>query len=137
MVTLRTDLRQWLIYDDDAAYATADALDALAYRFTGAALSQHEDIELRAVGNFMLKVAEVREKRLSGEDATKIELAAITHIAAILQYMVGGPKPEEALSEVQAVVFAIDSKVNASGTRSTSAMAGLVRGDERGESDGG
>ena len=68
MVTLRTDLRQWLIYDDESAYATADALDALAYRFTGAALSQHEDIELRAVGSFMLKVAEVREKQLSGED---------------------------------------------------------------------
>lgn len=136
MVTLRTDLRQWLIHDDEAAFATADALDTLAYRIAGSVLAHHEDIELRGVGNFMLRVADVRERRMLGElegiETTELEQAAIRHIGAVLLYLAGGERPVEALDELHAVVFSIDSQVQSGGTLVPSPLAGLVRGDADG-----
>jgi len=133
--SLRTDLRQWLIYDDEAAYATADAIDTLAYRLAGSMLARHQDIEMRAIGNYLLRVADARERRMLGEmeghESTEIEQAAIHHVGVILKWLgEGGDRPEESLDELHAVVFAIDSKVQSAGATGPSPMAGLVRGDD-------
>ena len=133
--SLRTDLRQWLIHDDEAAFATADAIDTLAYRLAGSMLAQHAEIEMRAIGNYLLRVADVRERRMLGElkdhDSTELEQAAIHHVGAVLRWIVeGGERPEQAFDELHAVVFVIDSKVQSAGATGPSVMAGLVRGDD-------
>ena len=63
---LRTDFRQWLIYDEPSVRAALRVVETLAMMLAGPKLIQPEDEEVRAIGNIMVKFAETHMRAATG-----------------------------------------------------------------------
>lgn len=116
---MRTDETQWLIHDEPSVTAAVRAVETVALRVAAGTLTRSRHITLRAVGNVMLKIADLR-KGYSGH-----------HYAdAIMKTLMVGPNEyEDALDEVHAAVFWLDSQLNKMGTSGNHWSQRLARGD--------
>lgn len=127
-MSLRKDLRSWLIYDDDSIGAVFRALETAALAGLGHRLVSHEAIEVRAVGNVMKRIAATRIKTARREGGVRYE--AMEKMAKVMAYAFGQAPPDvEALDEIHATVFRIDQKLNQSGSVGPGVHREGVRGD--------
>ena len=130
-MTLRTDERSWLIYDEESIGAVVRMMEAYSMSVTGQKLRRHPDIKIRAIGNMMVRLGETR-----GSEVLKlggIPAQAAEHFALLGAHLAGIPhneiKCQKALSELHAVVFHLDSRAKGIGTRGPGTLRQLVRGD--------
>ncbi len=127
-MSLRTDIRSWLIYDEDSIGAVFRALETAALAGMGHRLASHEAIEVRAVGNVMKRIAATRIKTAKREGGVRWE--AMEKMTKLMMYAFGQAPPNaEALDELHATVFRIDQKLNASGSVGPGSHRADVRGD--------
>lgn len=130
MSTLRTNERQWLIDTEDPVVAAMEAMEVMALTITGKLLAENGHVEIRAIGNVMMRWADARQRVLDGEDATDAEQAAIESATEILDWMGGqGECPEGALDQFHAVAFTFDSKLQAAGISGPGWYRELARGE--------
>jgi len=130
MSTLRTDSRQWLIYQEDNVVAGMSAVEVIALTVTGTLLANRPEVEMRAIGNIMTRWADARQRTMTDEEASDLEQAAIADATDILDWMGGqGDEPDAALSELHAVAFAFDQKLQAAGITGEGWYRTLARGE--------
>ena len=130
MSTLRTDPRQWLIYQEDNVTAGMEAIEIMALTVTGTLLANRPEVEMRAIGNIMMRWADARQRTMSGEEASDLKQAAVSHATDILDWMGGqGDTPDDALSELHAVAFAFDSQLQGAGIDGEGWYRVLARGE--------
>lgn len=130
-VTLRTDERSWLIYDDESIGAVVRMLEAYALSVTGQKMMRHPEIEIRAVGNMMLRLGETRGAECLQEGGAKG--VAAQHMALLGAHLAGIVHNEiqcrKALTELHAVVFRLDQKARTTGTKGPGSFRRALRGD--------
>lgn len=128
---LRKDERQWLIYQEEAVVPAIRALEVLALLVAGPVLARHPLIEMRALGNMMLRLGTVREEWMLGLTSKPVsdeEVAAGRHIATILGEMSGVTNADDARDELHAAVFWLDSFLRQSGIKGDGWTKDLARG---------
>lgn len=133
---LRTDERGWLITATTTLRATVRALESLAMAYTGAHLSRHPDIRIRAVGSLLSRLSEARMRWGKGLVATDPEFApteaeqrAYTVLEKLISYL-GDPTvdAEATLEEFWAACVRIDQELKRSGVAGPSPFQELARG---------
>lgn len=131
---LRTDFRQWLIYDEPSCRAALRVTETLAMMIAGPVLAAKDDVELRAMGNVMLKFAEAHMKACTGQikdyEPEPAERAAMEDLLMVIPYLGGETrKPNQALDELHGALFHLDSRLNGMGVSGGGVFREMVRGD--------
>ncbi len=127
-MSLRVDIRSWLIYDEESVGAVFRALETAALAGMGHRLASHEAIEVRAVGNVMKRIAATRIRTAKKEGGVRWE--AMEKMTKLMMYAFGQAPPNaEALDELHATVFRIDQRLNSSGSVGPGVHREGVRGD--------
>lgn len=130
---LRSDARQWLIYDDETLGALMRGLEAYALHICGGPLTRHRHIAVRGIGNLMRKVASHRIAEMRANDGA--QAVVIAHLERIFTWVAVGqegrlaPAPTEALDEIYAAVFRLDSRAQSAGVSGPGVHRQAVRGD--------
>jgi hypothetical protein len=132
--SLRTDFRQWLIYDEPTTGAVVRALEVMALGMAGRTLSRHRTQSVRALGTIMMRLADARTKVMLGtvknwETNDEAE-QAIKAVMTTGEWIGSGSDiaPIE-LDELHATVFHLDHRLNTAGVTGKSWVSGLGRGD--------
>lgn len=133
-MTLRKDLRQWLIYDEESVTSTVRAVEALAMIVAGPILARHPTVEIRAVGTAMERIGQTRLAALSGKygDVPDEDRQAAAHLANLLGWLDTGidtPAAAQARDELHAALFWLDSRLRDAGARGPGWYRQLVRGE--------
>lgn len=130
-MSLRTDERSWLIYDDESIGAMTRGLESYALSVTGQKLARHPDQKIRAVGNMMVRLGEQRgHEMMKNGGAQEVALEWFLFLGAHLAGMNHDEiKCQEALDELHAVCFRLDARLQSAGT----VGPGLVRMAGRGD----
>ena len=130
-MSLRTDERSWLIYDEESIGAVTRGLEAYAMSVTGQKLARHPDKRIRAIGNMMIRLGEQRGHEMLKNDGSQRE--AIEAFALMGSHLAGVPHDEVkcavALNELHATVFRLDQKGQIAGTRGPGTVRKALRGD--------
>lgn len=130
-MSLRTDEKSWLIYDDESAVAVIRMLETYAMGVTGQKLARHPDQKIRAIGTMMVRLSETRGMLALQEGGAKAE--AVEALVLLGSHLAGRPHDEvkcaKALDELHAVVFHVDSRAAGMGTKGPGVLRRLVRGD--------
>ncbi len=133
-MTLRTDERQWLIYDDDSLGAIIRGLEAWALMVLGTRLRDSGPDRIRAlngIGAFCQKVANQRLVEMKRNGGAQ-EVAA-DWILLVSKWAAGKtpltPDVARALDEIHSVSTRIDSRVNGAGVSGPVVHRVAVRGD--------
>lgn len=114
MTTLRTDERQWLIYQEESVVPAVRALEVFAMLFAGPILAKHPERSMRALGNMMMRLGAAREESMlmSAEYET-----AGRHIAVILGELAGVANADRERDELHAALFWLDSTLKKAGIK--------------------
>lgn len=117
---LRTDERQWLIYDEPAVVAASRALELICLTVAGQWLAEHEDISLRGLGNLALKIADTRTRYgfgfMKNSTPTDEEQAATAHALEIIGYLAGDrDRPVVAEDELHAAAVWLNTRLKEAG----------------------
>lgn len=130
---LRSDFRQWLIYDDESTGAVMRGLEAFAMHIVGGSLQQNQNIALRGIGTLMKRTATTRMAEMkSNGGAQEVVASHLTDIFTWLSRTSKGihtPPPEDQIDEIYAVAFRLDSRIRAAGTAGPGAHRAAARGD--------
>lgn len=130
---LRTDERQWLIYDDEALGAVMRGLEAFALHAAGGPLTRHPHQAIRAIGYFMQRVSSARVEEMRRNDGA--QRVVVEHLEQIFQWLgrqqrgLLTPDPTQALDELYAAVFRLDSRAQSAGVVGPGVHRVAVRGD--------
>ncbi len=130
---LRTDERQWLIYDDESLGATMRGLEAIALSVCGGALARHRVQQVRAIGHFMRRVADTRFAEMERNDGAQQVVAR--HLRTIFRWLeldqrgLATPPPTAALDEIHAATFRLDSRAQSAGVVGPGVHRVAARGD--------
>lgn len=123
---------QWIIYQERPVTAAVRGMELLMMFLGGKALLNHERIELRALGNASMKIADARLRfmlgLMSNSQPTDEEQEVAAHVVRILDYLSGGEAPDNALDEMWASVLWLDSRCQAAGVDGVGWFRELVRG---------
>jgi len=110
--------------------AGIEAIEVIALTVTGNLLGNNEHVEMRAIGNVMLRWADARQRTLDSEDATDAEHVAIEFGSEILDWMGGqGERPAIALEQLHAIAFSFDSTLQSAGITGPGWYQKLARGE--------
>ena len=125
---LRSDFRQWLIYDDESLGAVARALEVAALAMAGQTLLRRPEGPIRLLGRFMVRVASARtEEMLRSDGAQRV---AIEHTSKVFNWLAGkAPFPADELDELHAAAFRLDARAQAAGVRGPGTIREAIRGD--------
>ena len=131
MSELRQDQRQWLIYQEEPVTAGIEAIEVIALTVAGSMLASDENVEMRAMGNIMMRWADARQRKLDGQEANDSEHAAISMAVEVLDWMgeEDAEKPESALEQFHAVAFQFDSTLQGAGINGDGWYSVLARGE--------
>lgn len=128
---LRTDERQWLIYDDESLGAVMRGLEAWSLAVAGNLLKADQTDELRGMGNFMDRVAGARLSEMKANGGAQEVVA--DWMLLISKYAAGKtpltPDIQRALDELHAAVYRLDSRANGAGLTGPGVHRLAVRGD--------
>ena len=131
---LRTDERQWLIYDDEVVGAVVRGLEALALHVAGGPLARHSHIGVRAIGSFMRRISERRFLEMERNDGAQRIVAQ--HLRRIFEWIgseqpgrVALPPPTDALDEIYGAITYADSRAVSAGVVGPGVHRVAVRGD--------
>lgn len=131
MSGLRTDERQWLIYDDEVLGAVARGVEAWALAIAANLLRPNSEEGLRGVGHFMGRVADARlteMKRNGGaQEVTADWILLVSAWAA--GKIPWTPDVARALDELHAAVYRLDSRGQGTGTTGPGVHRAAIRGD--------
>jgi len=129
---LRSDPRQWLIYDEETQGAMMRGLEIMALQMVGQTLKRNPEAKVRAIGHVMLNVADARLRDAAREPGS-IRDTVIKHLARIMGWLSRrGPIDVDtavALDEVHAVLYQLDHRFRSAGIRGGGRLRDLVRGD--------
>lgn len=129
---LRTDERQWLIYDDEVLGAVMRGMEAMALHLAGGPLTKHPSQPVRAIGHFMQRVAAARLAEMGKNDGA--QAVTVHHLRTVFQWLgyqqrgLALPEPPE-LDELYASVFRLDSRAQSAGVVGPGVHRTAVRGD--------
>lgn len=133
MSGLRTDERQWLIYDEEVLGAVMRGLEAFALHLAGGPLTRHRVGAVRAIGHFMRKVSDARLREM--EKNGSAQEVVVEHIRRIFIWLgqeqnsgLALPEPE-GLDEIHAAVVRLDSRAKSAGVVGPGVHRLAVRGD--------
>lgn len=131
---LRSDSRQWLIYDDEALGALMRGVEAYALHICGGPLQKHRHIAVRMIGTLMRRVASHRIAEMKQNDGA--QRVVISHLERIFTWLgseqpgkVARPEPTEALDEIYAAAYRLDSRARSAGVQGPGVHRVAVRGD--------
>lgn len=131
---LRTDERQWLIYDDETLGAVMRGLEAIALSIVGRSLQRNRVEAVRAIGHFMGRVADARFAEMERNDGA--QQVAARHLRTIFGWLsrqqatgLDLPAPQAELDQVYASVFRLDSRAQSAGVVGPGVHRQAVRGD--------
>lgn len=131
---LRSDSRQWLIYDDESLGALIRGLEAYALHVCAGPMVRHRNIAVRGVGTLMQRVANTRidEMRKAGG----AQQVVVGHLEKIFRWLASEqagrihlPEPVDELDEIYAAAFRLDSRARTAGFRGPGVHREAVRGD--------
>lgn len=129
---LRTDERQWLIYQEPSVVSAVRAVELVCMLLVGPGLAAHPEIEMRALGNAVERIADARLRYMLGlikkSQPSDEERVAGRHAATIYAWLNGGSKPEQASDELWAAVYYLDSYVKGAGIEGAGWQRELVKG---------
>lgn len=133
-MTLRTDPRQWLIYERGPVEATVRALETMALGIVGRTLAKHSSLPVRGIGNLMMRLAESRVRcslgLVPGVETTDDRATATRWAIAVSNFALGdGPEPVQELDELHAAVVHLDSRLQSAGLTGPGWIRDLGRGD--------
>ena len=130
-MSLRTDERSWLIYDDESLGAFARVLEMYSLSVTGQKLARHPDQRIRAIGTLMVRIGETRGVEMIRNDGA--QRVAVEHMVLFGAFLAGLPhdesKLDEALNELHSLAFRLDSRANSAGIAGPGVHRLAVRGD--------
>lgn len=130
-MSLRTDERSWIIFDEESIGAVVRMMEAYALSVTGQKLRRHQDQQVRAMGEMMVRMGEHRGWEAVNAGGLREEAAQ--HFALLGAHVSGLQHDEtrckKALDELHAVVFRLDQKMKVAGSKGPGALQTLVRGD--------
>lgn len=131
---LRSDARQWLIYQDEALGALMRGVEAYALHICGGPLTRHRHIAVRMIGTLMRRVASHRIEEMKRNDGA--QRVVIGHLEKIFTWIgseqpgkVARPEPTGALDEIYAAAFRLDSRARSAGVSGPGVHRQAVRGD--------
>lgn len=125
---LRENSRSWLIYGDETASAVIRSLEVAALGMTGRTLAKHVRPEVRAIGHFMMRLAEGRIRLM--QDAGGVEEEAIGGTARVMEALAGKREMDkQALDEIYATVFHAERRARAAGIVGPGTLRSALRGD--------
>ena len=107
---LRDDGRQWLIYGSPQQEAIVKGVEAMGLMMTGMHLAGNPMREVRATGNFMIKIG---QSRIQGAiDAGGYRHIVMEYLVQVMQFAAGNAPPPSAkvLDELHALVFQTDTE---------------------------
>jgi hypothetical protein len=126
---LRSDPRQWLIYDEETQGALVRGLETMALQMVGQTLRRNKDMKVRAIGNVMLNVADARLRDAAREPGS-IRDTVIKHLARIMGWLSGRASyPAIQLDEVHAALYQLDHRMRSAGISGPGHIRDLARGD--------
>jgi len=132
---MRTDSRQWIIDDEPTVAAVVRALETLSLGIVGKSLASHRRVELRAVGNVMMRLAAARMRAnlgaVPGYVPTQQQTAtfeALSQVASWIQDETAEP-PVAALDQFHAAVVHLDTRLTSAGLSGAGWVRELGRGD--------
>lgn len=135
-MSLRTDERQWMIYDEETQGAVIRGIEAWALMIAGTRLRKNNRLNdrikaMNAIGAFMQKVAGqriVEMKKNGGAQEAVADWIVLTSkwVAGKTPYT---PDVARALDEIYAVIFKLDSRANGVGMNGGGVIREAIRGD--------
>lgn len=127
-MSLRTDERSWLIYDDESVGAFVRALEAYALSVVGQRLSRRPEVQLRAVGNLMMRIGEQRGWEMMKNDGAQRE--AVELLSRMAAHVAGLNVDDlQMLEDVHALAVWIDRRARNAGMAGPGVVREAVRGD--------
>ncbi len=133
---LRTDERQFLIYDDEVMGAVVRGLEAWALMIAGTRLrkghrGQDRVRAMNAIGKFMQKLAAQRVVEMGRNGGAQEQVAEWIFIISkwVADKTPWTPDVARALDEIHGTISHNDSRVNRAGTAGPGAHRIAVRGD--------
>lgn len=128
---LRTDERQWLIYGEEEIGALVRGLEAMALQMAGRVLAKNRIDGVRGIGNFMLRIADVRLREMLRNDG--VQKVVVQHLEKIMAVLSGKgiwePAASRALDELYALTVHTDSRAMDAGIVGPGTIREAVRGD--------
>ena len=125
---LRSDLRQWLIYDDETLGAVARALEVAALAMAGQTLMRRPEAPVRLLGKVMVRIASTRTNEMLRNDGA--QRVAIGHTSKVLNWLAGKASfPADELDELHAAAFRLDSRAQSAGVQGPGTVREAIRGD--------
>ena len=131
---LRSDVRQWLIYERGPVEAVIRALEVVTLGMVGRRWANHPTLQVRAIGNVMLRLADTRLRAglgmVDGCPTTLDRRTALQWALKIADHVEGNsPEPVEELDEFHAAVFHLDSRLSGAGISGPGWIRETGRGD--------
>lgn len=108
-----------------------EAIEVIALTVAGNLLASDENVEMRAMGNIMMRWADARQRKLDGEEANDSEHSAIYMAQQVLDWMgeEDAEKPKSALEQFHAVAFQFDSVLQGAGINGNGWFQIVARGE--------
>lgn len=132
MSGLRTDERQWLIYDEEALGAVMRGLEAFYMFIASGPLARDPDDAIRAIAHFGRRVAQSRIEEMKKNDGAQREMAHNLEVMfkwiGMRQKGMALPRPKE-VDDIYAAVFRLDSRAQSAGVVGPGVHRIAVRGD--------
>ncbi len=131
-MSLRTDDRQWLIYETDGEVAALTrGLEVMALVMAGKTLARHRIDGIRGIGNHMLRIAEGR-MRIMKQNGGAQEVV-MDHLEKVLMVALGKmpwtPDAAAALDELYALTVYTDTRASEAGIVGPGDLRKAMRGD--------
>lgn len=126
---LRSDPRQWLIYDEETQGALVRGLEIMSMQMVGQTLAKNQDIKVRAMGHTMLNIADARIRAATREPGSARDIV-IKHLARVMGWLSRrADYPAIELDEIHATLYQLDHRFRSAGIRGGGTLRDLVRGD--------
>lgn len=128
---LRTDERQWLIYDDESIGALTRGLEAWALAIASNLLEENRIAGLRGIGSLMSRIADQRlvtMKRNGGAQEVVADWILLVSAAAAGKTP-WTPDVDMAIDELHAVGYRLDSRGSSAGILGPGVHRAAIRGD--------
>ncbi len=130
--SLRTDDRQWLIYETDGEVgALTRGLEAMALQMAGQTLARNRIDALRGLGHHMIRVSDARLRTMLKNDGA--QAVVVRHLQRLMRVASGKALWDSActraLDELYALTVHTDGRAMAMGIVGPGTLREAMRGD--------
>ena len=130
--SLRTDERQWLIYEQDGEVgALVRGLEVMALQMAGQLIAKHPVDGVRGIGHFMLRIADARLRTMLANGGA--QAVVVRELSLVMNWLANkidwSPDVARALDELYALTVHVDSRAHSAGITGPGTIREAVRGD--------